>query len=801
MKRTFSNTRRIIASVLVVVAAAGCSSSPDSSVAVAATPADSGLLPTDNGFTFANFGSSVTKEFFNTEDLVTMFGSAACVDGKESPCELTTQAAAWARMVNEARASGHCEGLAVQAAARFDGKATPATKELQNAGDVTHGIMRAFATQFLPEVQDATNEWAKKSLSEIVNELVSTMKTGKVEYSLGLYTPTGGHAVLPYAIEFPSKDLAVIKVYDSNWPGQERFVVIDLAAKKWFFSFNGKDPQKDECAWTGGAGDIDMTPMTARTSATCPFCGDKATVTKSVLLIRSTGVEWSVKTKNGTFSPSTVTAVEGTNSRSLRSASCGETVSIPEFVLTTDSADFELTLPETASAYVSNGKSVVQIQTKGKKARQPIKFTQTSVQSDDPGTTVTLAANNLATQVTADTTIINFTDTEIVVDATIGTETKTVTADVTTPQIIVSTDTGAVVTTSNNVDLKKTEVVVTPDLTPPPTKGELPPAEVREAAAAVASTTTTVAATSTTAVTNEATSQEKPTAVPTAKQIDAVPDAPAGTPMTTKKSYTEGDKVSFTQPGFEPNSWVQVVVSPPTKILQTVQASSTGKVAVNTKMPTNVVGASSLRRPRATSTSPIFLCLISQARGNYDSGDCVKVVLSGGTITTVAGSTTTTIAATTTTVAATTTTVAATTTTVAATTTTTTVPTKTLTVFGYGGGSAPSGTITMNPSVGATKTCTSLMTDCVGTFQVGATVAITVAVTSTGYYITWTPESFVEYNPGAIAAPAACPQVAESGPQPVGAEILPTGPGSLLCTFTMVASNTRFSYWVSGAAG
>jgi hypothetical protein len=350
--------------------------------------------------------------------------------------------------------------------------------------------------------------------------------------------------------------------------------------------------------------------------------------------------------------------------------------------------------------------------------------------------------------------------------------------------------------------LKKTEVVVTPDLTPPPTKGELPPAEVREAAAAVASTTTTVAATSTTAVTNEATSQEKPTAVPTAKQIDAVPDAPAGTPMTTKKSYTEGDKVSFTQPGFEPNSWVQVVVSPPTKILQTVQASSTGKVAVNTKMPTNVVGASSLRRPRATSTSPIFLCLISQARGNYDSGDCVKVVLSGGTITTVAGSTTTTtIAATTTTVAATTTTVAATTTTVAATTTTTTVPTKTLTVFGYGGGSAPSGTITMNPSVGATKTCTSLMTDCVGTFQVGATVAITVAVTSTGYYITWTPESFVEYNPGAIAAPAACPQVAESGPQPVGAEILPTGPGSLLCTFTMVASNTRFSYWVSGAAG
>lgn len=359
-----------------------------------AEAANSGLQPSTDGFTFANFGASVTKEIFNTDDLVTMFGAEACVGGKQDPCSPTTQAAAWARMVNEARASGHCEGLAVQAAARFDGKATPVTKELQNAGDVTHGIMRAFATQFLPEVQDITNTWSKKSLADIVNELTTTMKTGKVEYSLGLYTPTGGHAVLPYAVQFPSKDMAVVKVYDSNWPGQERYVVFDLAAKKWFFSFNGQDPQKDECAWTGQAGDIDLTPMSARINATCPFCGKNTTVTKSVLLIRSTGVEWEVKTKNGTFSPSNSTSVEGTTSRGLRSASCSKTVSLPEFILTTDSQDFELTLPETASAYISNGKSVVQIQTTGSKKRKPIKFTGTSVIADDPGIVVTVAANN-----------------------------------------------------------------------------------------------------------------------------------------------------------------------------------------------------------------------------------------------------------------------------------------------------------------------------------------------------------------------------------------------------------------------
>ena len=797
MTRTFTTTRRIIASVLLVVAAAGCSGGGGSTASVSANPADTGLAPSDNGFMFANFGSGATAEVFNTDDLVTMFGSAACVDGKESPCELTTQAAAWARMVNEARASGHCEGLAVQAAARFDNKATPVTKELQNAGDVTHGIMRAFATQFLPEVQDATNKWAKKSLADIVNELVSSMKTGKVEYSLGLYTPTGGHAVLPYAVQFPSKDLAVVKVYDSNWPGQERYVVIDLAAKKWFFSFNGKDPQKDECAWTGGAGDIDMTPMAARTSATCPFCGDKATVTKSVLLIRSTGVEWSVKTKNGTFSPSNTAQVEGTTSRGLRSASCGKTVTIPEFVLTTDSPDFELTLPETASAYVSNGKSVIQIQTKGKKSRKPIKFTQTSVQSDDPGTTVTLAANNLATQVTADTSIINFTDTKIVVDATVGTETKTVTADVETPQVVITTNTGAVVTTTNNVDLKKTEVVVAPDLTPPPTKGDLPSAEVREAAALVATTTSLAATTTTVATTTAATvAAEKPTVAPSAKELDAIPDAPAGSPMTATKTFNEGDKVSFTQPGFTPNAWVQVVVSPPTRVLQTVQANSAGKVVVNTKMPTNYVSASGVKSPSlAPSIILGSLCLFSPSGIGGDSGDCIGIkitkVESSTVPSVVAPSTTFTVSTATPTTGATSTTVAATTTTAAPLHQLVVSPVNSMDV-------AVTGTIKFSVGSNVVKICQSFTSDCSSTFTAGTAVSIVVNVTnSTGDYFAWW-----QLGGGHADSVGPCPD-ALGPPFSNGGEIkvdhVPSLliTGNLTCSWTMTSGNKNLAFMVS----
>ena len=796
MKTALSRTRRIVTGLVLVATLASCSGGSSGSADVAATPADSGLLPTDNGFTFANFGSSATKEVFNTEDLVTMFGKEACVGGVQEPCSPTTQAAAWARMVNEARASGHCEGLAVQAAARFDSKETPATGALLNAGDVTHGIMRAFATQFLPEVQDATNSWAKKSLSDIVNELVSSMKTGSVAYSLGIYTPTGGHAVLPYAVEFPSKDLAVIKVYDSNWPGKERYVVIDLAADKWFFSFNGQDPQKDECAWTGKAGDIDLTPMSVRTSATCPFCGTKTTVAKSVLLIRSTGVEWEVKTKNGTFSPSNGTAVDGTTSRGLRSASCSKTVSLPEFILSVDNPEFELTLPETASAYISNGKSVVQIQTKGKKDRKPIKFTETSVTSNDPGTTVTLAANNFATQVTADTTVINFDETKIVVDATVNGETSTVTANEAAPQVIVTTDTGAVVTTTNNVNLSKVEAVVTEELVPTAVKPGLAPLAEREAAApevtttTAAATTTTVAAVATTVVASD----PKPTTTPTAAALSAVPTAPANSPLRNDVSYAVGDPVNITIPNVKPGVWLQLILSSPTRVLQTVQANSAGRVVFKTIIPVDTKVSTSRLRPQSVNNNLFYDMYIWSDRYEIYRQK-FQIEIGRRVADSTSTTTTTTVPATTTTVAATTTTVAATTTT-AAPATTTTVPKYTLTVTPENNNTQTvRGRVTFIAGGYPDKECTNLSVSCTHTFASGTTVAIKVTVTSTNASrFTWSDGGLF----GSINSQPPCP-ADTNGSTTSGALIRSSGSieGVLTCAWTMTAANKILGFHIS----
>ena len=82
-----------------------------------------------------------------------------------------------------------------------------------------------------------------------------------------IYRPDGGHEVLPYAIEYPREGLARVLVYDTNWPGAERFVDIDLANDTWRFSFAGDDQETDPHAWEGGHVDLDLNSVAVRIAA------------------------------------------------------------------------------------------------------------------------------------------------------------------------------------------------------------------------------------------------------------------------------------------------------------------------------------------------------------------------------------------------------------------------------------------------------------------------------------------------------------------------------------------------------
>jgi len=379
-----------------------------------------GLQTATDGWSFPNFPSSAYPDVnFDETDLVSMFGSddTICVGGVATPCKLTAEAAAWARMVNQARASGHCEGLVALASSRFNNKETPSTVKLPSQDETLHAIMRTFATQFLPEVQESIGEWMAASFEDKIDEMKKSFAAGALKYTLGVYTDGGGHAVLPYAIEYPTPDTPRVMLYVSNWPGKNRYVDIDLKAKTWRFSFSGADPANDPDAWTGGPQAMDLTPLEAR-EGTCPFCGKDVKVAKTTMLIRSANLDWSVETDGGVVSPTNPTGTDGTTVMPVKglpfSSAAGTGVvkrssydylvtvpDYPENATTTTTGvkkkkkrKSKLKFSGATSVYAVMPEGIAQFTTPGSED-DPVEVEGSSISTTDPGVDLTLASGNL----------------------------------------------------------------------------------------------------------------------------------------------------------------------------------------------------------------------------------------------------------------------------------------------------------------------------------------------------------------------------------------------------------------------
>lgn len=333
-----------------------------------------------------------------------MFGAdeSVCVDGVADPCELTAEAAAWARMVNQARSTGHCEGLVALAAARFNAREDVKTVKVPDQAQTIHTVMRTFATQFVPEVQQVIQRWTKASLAEKVDELKASFADGKANYTLGVYVEGGGHAVLPYAVEYPTPDMPRIMIYDSNWPAKNRFIDVDLANDSWRFSFAGADPANDPDVWTGGSGDMDLTPFDAR-QGTCPFCGNDVKVAGTTLLLRTADLDWSVSTPDGVVSPSqnsTDGAVVAKPVKGGARDSYDYLIQIPpssdKSTTTTasSSGSTQLVFGGSASVFAIMPTGIASFTTPGGSG-QPVEVGNGSVSSKDPAVSMSLASGNL----------------------------------------------------------------------------------------------------------------------------------------------------------------------------------------------------------------------------------------------------------------------------------------------------------------------------------------------------------------------------------------------------------------------
>jgi hypothetical protein len=568
----------------------------------------SGINPALDGFSFPNFAAASVSEDFNTDDMVTMFGNGSdvCVDGA-MPCELTAEATGWARMVNQARSSGHCEGLAVLSQERFNDKAIPKTFSLNNTADVSHAIMRAFSTQFLNEVQSATKSYSKMSMREIVATLVETLKKGTSQYTLGVYTDSGGHAILPYAVELPSKDKAIVKIYDSNWPGKDRFVAFDLAKDTWQFSFSGQDPNNDPNIWQGGKGDVDLSPIQARTQGTCPFCGSKSAVGKSTLLIRSSKPDWSIESADGTLKPGS-SIVGDSVVRPLRSgrfgAESGKNAAPTDYLVSTDfgGGDVKLSLKSAAQIVGVTPTSTFEVSAPSSNSSEsaPIVLGNSSIKVDNPNITLTLAQENFAASSTGSENVLSVTSKGIMVQLVTEDGTKVeVTTSKDAPSFEIRTSeapggvagakyelakqvgdnqiettvlkidgTKVVKTEVGVLESKKTTVELPPELAAPPTKGDLPTAVERDL-----SIVELVA---------------PPPNPPSESIVNDLASVNPQEPLATLNDPQPGRAISVQYSGFRPGEWVQLIVASTPQVLSTVKADGSGTVRINAALPNDL---------------------------------------------------------------------------------------------------------------------------------------------------------------------------------------------------------------------
>jgi hypothetical protein len=333
-----------------------------------------------------------------------------------------------------------------------------------------------------------------------------------------------------------------VHIYDTNWPGQDRYVLVDLEADTWEFSFSGQDPANDPNVWSGGKGDIDLASMENRLSTDAPFETGSNGVLGNFLVIRSASLDWSVRTPTGVVSPTDSTDATATV-RPLRTAA---TKSVPEYIVTTSSPEIDLTLPGISSAYAVGGGKVISVVTRG--TDEPITIKPTRVVFP-AAATLSLADGDLAATVTGGSGYIDVNKASLTIS--VSGMTEEVTVNTQKPQVTVTVKNGKGTTTTGSA-ITTPQPTLPTELVQPDTKQGLPPQTNRTLAAGIATSTTvagsatTIAGTNTTTTTVKSTNGSTPTSSTTSTTTNNQNNIVALQYTGSQNTWTNGQPINAT---------------------------------------------------------------------------------------------------------------------------------------------------------------------------------------------------------------------------------------------------------------
>ena len=221
-----------------------------------------GFTVASDGFSFANWQGEGNLD---VDSMITLFGrSDVCAEEPGEECELLPAAQQWLTQANSSLSSGRCEGFAVLSQSLYDG--VYALSKLDGTAQVTADLRRenidvlraldtVWATQLIPEVQQAaasTRSLSPRSIAQIVAEAVANGE----RVTIGMYGEDGtGHTVTP--VEVTQYDSTVtISIYDNNYPGAPQSITI--SGDEWTYAPVDVLGNELAPATSGGTGSLDV---------------------------------------------------------------------------------------------------------------------------------------------------------------------------------------------------------------------------------------------------------------------------------------------------------------------------------------------------------------------------------------------------------------------------------------------------------------------------------------------------------------------------------------------------------------
>lgn len=258
---------------------------------------DNGFRINDDDFAFSNWGRSLQADANVTvQTLVDLFGrSTVCTTGPESECILRPATLQKLEEWNTALSGGRCEGLATLSTRFFMNLDHPSmfrsdastVADLQRGdGSLDAALVYWWATQFLPEVADRAAASRQRSPLELVDDVIVGL-ANSVGYTVGMYFGTSGHSVTPFAVTQRDTQF-VIHVYDNNFPGERREILIDSTTNTWLYPNATTRIDGKKIDWEGGTGTLELTPMSARKGPfRCSFCTTTSSTSPTVITLAS----------------------------------------------------------------------------------------------------------------------------------------------------------------------------------------------------------------------------------------------------------------------------------------------------------------------------------------------------------------------------------------------------------------------------------------------------------------------------------------------------------------------------------